>query len=94
MSAIDDLRAKIKAVESVSAWTVDLHLATAKAILAEIETLQTRADAATRAAEEQAKREYHTGRCEDCGCCTVAQCAEHRCPENAVGESICPCTCD
>lgn len=33
--------------------------------------------------------------CEDCMCCTAAQCAHHRCPNtNRLGESICPCTCD
>lgn len=51
------------------------------------------AEAGKQAAAEEAKREYYNGSCDDCGCCTTAQCAERRCPENSIGESTCPCTC-
>jgi hypothetical protein len=60
----------------------------------EITDLRPYADAGRHAAEEAAKREYYTGTCEDCSCCTNAQCREGRCPENSIGESTCPCTCE
>lgn len=70
-------------------------------LLAEVERLQRElADAAPyveagrKAAIERAKSEYYNGTCEDCFCCTQAQCAERRCPTNSIGDSVCPCTCD
>jgi hypothetical protein len=60
----------------------------------EIADLRPYADAGRHAAEETAKREYYTGTCDDCSCCTNAQCRERRCPENSIGESTCPCTCE
>lgn len=52
------------------------------------------ASAGRQAATEQAKREYHYGSCDDCGCCTHAQCSEKCCPTDSIGDSVCPCTCD
>lgn len=51
------------------------------------------AEAGKQAATEAAKREYYQGSCDDCSCCTTAQCSENRCPTNLIGESTCPCTC-
>lgn len=51
------------------------------------------AEAGKQAAAEAAEREYRNGSCDDCMCCTTAQCAEHRCPTDSIGDSICPCTC-
>lgn len=51
-------------------------------------------DAGRKAALETAKREYYNGTCDDCSCCTTAQCREGHCPTNSIGDSICPCTCD
>jgi hypothetical protein len=51
------------------------------------------AEAGKRVAREAAESEYRNGSCDDCSCCTTAQCAERRCPTDSLGDSICPCTC-
>lgn len=79
---------------------IELARAAVPELLAEVARLKREladaapyAEAGKQAALEQAKREYYSGTCDGCSCCTTAQCSEGRCPENSIGDSICPCTC-
>jgi hypothetical protein len=69
-------------------------LRTANAALnAELDQLRPYAERGRAAAEQEAERAYRSDACEDCLCCTIAQCAEDRCATDSIGESMCPCTC-
>lgn len=72
----------------------DEQRARADRLAKELADLRPYAEAGKRLAAKQAESEYYHGTCDDCSCCTTAQCREGRCPENSIGDSICPCTCD
>lgn len=61
---------------------------------AELEHLRAMAKAHEKCLSAAAEREYFTGRCEDCSCCTNQQCSERTCATDSLGDSICPCTCE
>lgn len=83
---------KDQAIESLRR-TLNRNLDRSEQLTRQLAELAPHAEAGKQAAAEAAKREYYHGRCDDCGCCSTAQCSEGRCPENSVGESTCPCTC-
>jgi hypothetical protein len=60
----------------------------------ELEHLRAMAKSHEQCLATAAEREYRTGTCDGCTCCTNQQCAERKCPESSWGESVCPCTCD
>lgn len=72
----------------------DEQRARADRLAKELADLRPYAEAGKALAAKQAESEYYHGTCDDCSCCTTAQCREGRCPENSIGESTCPCTCD
>jgi hypothetical protein len=59
---------------------------------AELTRLRSMAQAHEKCMATVAEREYVSGSCEDCFCCTNQLCAEGSCPTNSLGESTCPCT--
>ena len=61
---------------------------------AELDRLRAMAKAHEKCLSAAAEREYFTGRCEDCLCCTNQQCSERTCATDSLGDSICPCTCE
>lgn len=72
----------------------DEQRARADRLAKELADLRPYAEAGRQLAAKQAESEYYHGTCDGCSCCTTAQCREGRCPENSIGESTCPCTCD
>lgn len=100
-NAAQQLAAHVKAAHSLSIRVTDVPVDLLASLLDERAELKQQladvapyAEAGKQAALELAKRDYYTGTCDSCMCCTTAQCSEGRCPTNSIGDSICPCTCD